>query len=197
MSSSPGLPTRDVLLVSAIITVSLSVTVVLCGLCHWCQRKLVRSWGRGPALQPPTQISCACSEARARGSPHRTHAPSLPVSGSHASPFTPRATHPGTRTLLAVRARMPHSASRPQTHTRGLRIASGPAPLVVGVAGPGLSANEEAQPAPSPQVGVADPGLAANEGRRPPRPRRPHIHPGARVYTSTNGCFSFLTRAGE
>uniref|UniRef100_A0A2K5KGF9 Synaptotagmin-7 n=1 Tax=Colobus angolensis palliatus TaxID=336983 RepID=A0A2K5KGF9_COLAP len=33
-------PSRDVLLVSAIITVSLSVTVVLCGLCHWCQRKL-------------------------------------------------------------------------------------------------------------------------------------------------------------
>ncbi|CAH6793733.1 Syt7 [Phodopus roborovskii] len=33
-------PTRDVLLVSAIITVSLSVTIVLCGLCHWCQRKL-------------------------------------------------------------------------------------------------------------------------------------------------------------
>uniref|UniRef100_A0A2K6K164 Synaptotagmin-7 n=1 Tax=Rhinopithecus bieti TaxID=61621 RepID=A0A2K6K164_RHIBE len=37
---SPGAPSRDVLLVSAIITVSLSVTVVLCGLCHWCQRKL-------------------------------------------------------------------------------------------------------------------------------------------------------------
>ncbi|KAF5927344.1 hypothetical protein HPG69_018944 [Diceros bicornis minor] len=35
-----GAPTRDVLLVSAIITISLSVTVVLCGLCHWCQRKL-------------------------------------------------------------------------------------------------------------------------------------------------------------
>ncbi|XP_070313558.1 synaptotagmin-7 isoform X6 [Odocoileus virginianus] len=39
-AASPGAPTRDVLLVSAIITVSLSVTVVLCGLCHWCQRKL-------------------------------------------------------------------------------------------------------------------------------------------------------------
>uniref|UniRef100_A0A8C4PK61 Synaptotagmin-7 n=1 Tax=Equus asinus asinus TaxID=83772 RepID=A0A8C4PK61_EQUAS len=38
--SGVGAPTRDVLLVSAIITVSLSVTVVLCGLCHWCQRKL-------------------------------------------------------------------------------------------------------------------------------------------------------------
>lgn len=53
--SSPGAPTRDVLLVSAIITVSLSVTVVLCGLCHWCQRKLVRllgAPGRGLALHP-------------------------------------------------------------------------------------------------------------------------------------------------
>nr|BAC44833.1 synaptotagmin VIIgamma [Mus musculus] len=39
-AASPGAPTRDVLLVSAIITVSLSVTIVLCGLCHWCQRKL-------------------------------------------------------------------------------------------------------------------------------------------------------------
>lgn len=53
--SSPGAPTRDVVLVSAIITVSLSVTVVLCGLCHWCQRKLVRLRrvrGRGLALHP-------------------------------------------------------------------------------------------------------------------------------------------------
>ncbi|XP_049635584.1 synaptotagmin-7 isoform X3 [Suncus etruscus] len=39
-AASPGAPTRDVVLVSAIITVSLSVTIVLCGLCHWCQRKL-------------------------------------------------------------------------------------------------------------------------------------------------------------
>lgn len=57
--SSPGAPTRDVLLVSAIITVSLSVTVVLCGLCHWCQRKLVRllralGGGAGPYTPPPT-----------------------------------------------------------------------------------------------------------------------------------------------
>ncbi|XP_021107415.1 synaptotagmin-7 isoform X6 [Heterocephalus glaber] len=35
-----GAPPRDALLVSAAITVSLSVTVVLCALCHWCQRKL-------------------------------------------------------------------------------------------------------------------------------------------------------------
>ncbi|NXU36303.1 SYT7 protein, partial [Drymodes brunneopygia] len=37
---SPGTPSRDVLLVSAIITVSLSVTIVLCGICQWCQRKM-------------------------------------------------------------------------------------------------------------------------------------------------------------
>ncbi|NWR38930.1 SYT7 protein, partial [Tachuris rubrigastra] len=35
-----GSPSRDVLLVSAIITVSLSVTIVLCGICQWCQRKM-------------------------------------------------------------------------------------------------------------------------------------------------------------
>ncbi|NXQ90491.1 SYT7 protein, partial [Nyctibius grandis] len=35
-----GTPSRDVLLVSAIITVSLSVTIVLCGICQWCQRRL-------------------------------------------------------------------------------------------------------------------------------------------------------------
>ncbi|ELK23427.1 Synaptotagmin-7 [Myotis davidii] len=40
LTHSIGAPTRDVLLVSAIITVSLSVTILLCGLCHWCQRKL-------------------------------------------------------------------------------------------------------------------------------------------------------------
>ncbi|NXA55274.1 SYT7 protein, partial [Nothocercus julius] len=35
-----GTPSRDVILVSAIITISLSVTIVLCGICQWCQRKL-------------------------------------------------------------------------------------------------------------------------------------------------------------
>ncbi|XP_032300594.1 synaptotagmin-7 isoform X6 [Coturnix japonica] len=35
-----GVPSRDVILVSAIITVSLSVTIVLCGICQWCQRRL-------------------------------------------------------------------------------------------------------------------------------------------------------------
>ncbi|NWZ30972.1 SYT7 protein, partial [Asarcornis scutulata] len=40
-SASPtGAPSRDVILVSAIITVSLSVTIVLCGICQWCQRRL-------------------------------------------------------------------------------------------------------------------------------------------------------------
>ncbi|XP_054684131.1 synaptotagmin-7 isoform X2 [Grus americana] len=39
-AASAGAPSRDVLLVSAIITVSLSVTIVLCGICQWCQRKL-------------------------------------------------------------------------------------------------------------------------------------------------------------
>uniref|UniRef100_A0A8V0Z6D6 Synaptotagmin-7 n=1 Tax=Gallus gallus TaxID=9031 RepID=A0A8V0Z6D6_CHICK len=40
LCSSPGGPSRDVVLVSAIITVSLSVTIVLCGICQWCQRRL-------------------------------------------------------------------------------------------------------------------------------------------------------------
>ncbi|NXT17327.1 SYT7 protein, partial [Syrrhaptes paradoxus] len=40
LCSPTGAPSRDVLLVSAIITVSLSVTIVLCGICQWCQRKL-------------------------------------------------------------------------------------------------------------------------------------------------------------
>ncbi|TRZ12225.1 hypothetical protein HGM15179_014852 [Zosterops borbonicus] len=39
-AASAGTPSRDVLLVSAIITVSLSVTIVLCGICQWCQRKM-------------------------------------------------------------------------------------------------------------------------------------------------------------
>ncbi|XP_038263307.1 synaptotagmin-7 isoform X6 [Dermochelys coriacea] len=39
-AAGKGVPSRDVLLVSAIITVSLSVTIVLCGICQWCQRKL-------------------------------------------------------------------------------------------------------------------------------------------------------------
>lgn len=42
-----GAPSRDVILVSAIITVSLSVTIVLCGICQWCQRRLVSGPGAG------------------------------------------------------------------------------------------------------------------------------------------------------
>ncbi|XP_034276084.1 synaptotagmin-7 isoform X5 [Pantherophis guttatus] len=38
--AAKGTPSRDVLLVSVIITISLSVTIVLCGICQWCQRKL-------------------------------------------------------------------------------------------------------------------------------------------------------------
>ncbi|XP_027525009.1 synaptotagmin-7 isoform X3 [Chiroxiphia lanceolata] len=39
-AAGAGSPSRDVLLVSAIITVSLSATIVLCGICQWCQRKM-------------------------------------------------------------------------------------------------------------------------------------------------------------
>ncbi|XP_063145259.1 synaptotagmin-7 isoform X1 [Candoia aspera] len=38
--AAKGTPSRDVLLVSVLITISLSVTIVLCGICQWCQRKL-------------------------------------------------------------------------------------------------------------------------------------------------------------
>ncbi|XP_013921330.1 PREDICTED: uncharacterized protein LOC106548477 [Thamnophis sirtalis] len=38
--AAKGTPSRDVVLVSVIITISLSVTIVLCGICQWCQRKL-------------------------------------------------------------------------------------------------------------------------------------------------------------
>ncbi|XP_029438900.1 synaptotagmin-7 isoform X1 [Rhinatrema bivittatum] len=37
---SKGAPSRDIVLVSAVITISLSVTIVMCGICQWCQRKL-------------------------------------------------------------------------------------------------------------------------------------------------------------
>ena len=88
--SSPGAPTRDVLLVSAIITVSLSVTVVLCGLCHWCQRKLVRllraPGGRGLALHPALlndRLVNALKGARLR--------PICPQSRAHFRGNSPRA----------------------------------------------------------------------------------------------------------
>lgn len=118
--SSSGAPTRDVLLVSAIITVSLSVTIVLCGLCHWCQRKLVRLlWGDplglGLTLLPlailqsltsefygvPKQMTCLptvrdkCTELRTTSSHILT---SLPLLGSWpcTSFYTRRHTHGDT-----------------------------------------------------------------------------------------------------
>ncbi|XP_063294709.1 synaptotagmin-7 isoform X4 [Pelobates fuscus] len=39
-STSKGTPTRDVILVSTILTLSLSLTIIMCGICQWCQRKL-------------------------------------------------------------------------------------------------------------------------------------------------------------
>lgn len=60
----PGTPSRDVLLVSAIITVSLSVTIVLCGICQWCQRKMVSA---RPASRPPSPASRRASRAADQG----------------------------------------------------------------------------------------------------------------------------------
>ncbi|XP_031756135.1 synaptotagmin-7 isoform X3 [Xenopus tropicalis] len=39
-SNTKGAPTRDVILVSTVLTLSLSITIIMCGLCQWCQRKL-------------------------------------------------------------------------------------------------------------------------------------------------------------
>ncbi|NWI07671.1 SYT7 protein, partial [Tichodroma muraria] len=59
----PGTPSRDVLLVSAIITVSLSVTIILCGICQWCQRKMVSEFSFSllyfPFLSPPESGRCS------------------------------------------------------------------------------------------------------------------------------------------
>lgn len=111
--SSSGAPTRDVLLVSAIITVSLSVTIVLCGLCHWCQRKLVRLlWGDplglGLTLQSlacefygvPKQRTCLptamskCTELHTTSLHILTHFLCLGLGPIHL--FTPEGTHMGT-----------------------------------------------------------------------------------------------------
>ncbi|XP_068117288.1 synaptotagmin-7 isoform X4 [Hyperolius riggenbachi] len=40
LSRSFGLPTSEVIIVSGVLALSLSVTIVMCGLCQWCQRKL-------------------------------------------------------------------------------------------------------------------------------------------------------------
>lgn len=220
--SSPGAPTRDVLLVSAIITVSLSVTVVLCGLCHWCQRKLVRLLGApgaepGPAPRPPAPRllqARECSQGRAQ----MTHLPALsgtlpwkftPHACTHSACLgvgpicTPGATHLGThgwtdigprgiRMLATTRTHAPPPAER-TAGTRAQKESQNRHPCKPGRAPPPLC------PPPPPGLGVAEPGLPANEEAppAPPHPQRLHIHRGLRVCTSTNGFFSFLTRAGE
>ncbi|XP_041445870.1 synaptotagmin-7 isoform X2 [Xenopus laevis] len=39
-SNTKGAPTRDVILVSTVLTLGLSITIIMCGICQWCQRKL-------------------------------------------------------------------------------------------------------------------------------------------------------------
>ena len=129
--SSPGAPTRDVLLVSAIITVSLSVTVVLCGLCHWCQRKLVRllrapgGTRPGPAPRPPRRQARERSHGRAptthlptepgtRGNSHRALCVCwglVPYVCVHTQSHTPR------HTLVDRQGSHGHSHARDYAHT--------------------------------------------------------------------------------
>ncbi|XP_063800246.1 synaptotagmin-7 [Pseudophryne corroboree] len=40
LSTSKGAPTSEIILVSGALALSLSITIVMCGLCQWCQRKL-------------------------------------------------------------------------------------------------------------------------------------------------------------
>ncbi|XP_075044077.1 synaptotagmin-7 isoform X3 [Mixophyes fleayi] len=40
VSANTGAPTSEVILVSGVLALSLSITIVMCGLCQWCQRKL-------------------------------------------------------------------------------------------------------------------------------------------------------------
>ncbi|KAM5138348.1 synaptotagmin-7 isoform 2-T2 [Mantella aurantiaca] len=40
LSDSKGTPTSEVIIVSGVLALSLSITIVMCGLCQWCQRKL-------------------------------------------------------------------------------------------------------------------------------------------------------------
>ncbi|XP_018422715.1 PREDICTED: synaptotagmin-7 isoform X1 [Nanorana parkeri] len=40
VSASKGSPTSEVIIVSGVLALSLSITIVMCGLCQWCQRKL-------------------------------------------------------------------------------------------------------------------------------------------------------------
>ncbi|KAF7467076.1 Hypothetical predicted protein [Marmota monax] len=130
-------PTRDVLLVSAIITVSLSVTVVLCGLCHWCQRKLVRLL-RAPganglrilaSVRPPGWTTCPY-RCTSRKFPLHTRPEFvrvlIPYFFLHSEPHIlghtfmdrPRSQSPHY-THACTRAHAPHLPHKePQTHTR-------------------------------------------------------------------------------
>ncbi|XP_069596395.1 synaptotagmin-7 isoform X2 [Ranitomeya imitator] len=40
ISASKGAPTSEIIIVSGVLALSLSITIVMCGLCQWCQRKL-------------------------------------------------------------------------------------------------------------------------------------------------------------
>ncbi|XP_073430109.1 synaptotagmin-7 isoform X5 [Dendrobates tinctorius] len=40
VSASKGAPTSEIIIVSGVLALSLSITIVMCGLCQWCQRKL-------------------------------------------------------------------------------------------------------------------------------------------------------------
>ncbi|XP_071974162.1 synaptotagmin-7 isoform X3 [Engystomops pustulosus] len=40
VSPSKGAPTSEIIIVSGVLALSLSITIVMCGLCQWCQRKL-------------------------------------------------------------------------------------------------------------------------------------------------------------
>ncbi|XP_056382790.1 synaptotagmin-7 isoform X3 [Hyla sarda] len=40
LQNSLGAPTSEIIIVSGVLALSLSITIVMCGLCQWCQRKL-------------------------------------------------------------------------------------------------------------------------------------------------------------
>ncbi|XP_040265338.1 synaptotagmin-7 isoform X1 [Bufo bufo] len=40
VSASKGAPTSEIIIVSSVLALSLSITIVMCGLCQWCQRKM-------------------------------------------------------------------------------------------------------------------------------------------------------------
>lgn len=181
MSSSPGAPTRDVLLVSAIITVSLSVTILLCGLCHWCQRKLVRPLPPAPnscrlvkALLSSISIArrwptCLSSEAGSR----RTCALRWPGRWPRRSVWTPRAHTCGHSWRGGSRG--PSHAPRPpqeepQAHTLGLRM---------GAPSPFPRSRPPPSPLPPPR-GRGRASILANEAAAPASPLPRATHPSRR-----------------